>query len=86
MDLTYTDRKRRLGQISSPKPARSLLVVQSISESGKELFAHAVALELEGIVGKRKDSLFVPRERTEDWRKVRRPGAVPPERFRHDRR
>jgi ATP-dependent DNA ligase len=41
-----------------------------------------LALELEGIVGKRKDSIYMPGERTGDWRKVRRPGAVPPERFR----
>ena len=80
--LGYTERKKRLARIFTPKPTRSLLVVQSIPDTGKELFAHAVALELEGIVGKRKDSVYLPGERTEFWRKVRRPGAVPPERFR----
>jgi bifunctional non-homologous end joining protein LigD len=82
MALPYADRKKRLLRLFTPKPRRSLLVVQSIPDTGIELFAHAVALELEGIVGKRKDSIYVPGERTDDWRKVRRPGAVPPERFR----
>jgi bifunctional non-homologous end joining protein LigD len=81
MELPYTDRKKRLTRLFTPKPRHSLLVVQSIPDTGIELFAHAVALELEGIVGKRKDSIYTPGERTDVWRKVRRPGAVPPERF-----
>ena len=64
---------------------RPSLVVQSIPDIGTALFAHAVALELEGIVAKRKDSIYVPGARTEDRRKVRRPGAVPAERFRFAR-
>jgi bifunctional non-homologous end joining protein LigD len=82
MSLPYCERKRRLTRLLSPKPKHSLLVVQGIAENGVALFAHAVALQLEGIVGKRKDSVYTPGERTEAWRKVRRPGAVPPERFR----
>jgi bifunctional non-homologous end joining protein LigD len=85
MGLPYTERKKRLARLFTPKPRHSLLVVQSIPDTGIELFAHAVALELEGIVGKRKDSVYVPGERTDNWRKVRRLGAVPPERFRFDR-
>jgi bifunctional non-homologous end joining protein LigD len=85
MDLPYDERKACLAKVFTPKPRHSLLVVQSIPETGKELFAHAVALELEGIVGKRKDSPYMPGERTDTWRKVRRPGAVPAERFRHER-
>jgi bifunctional non-homologous end joining protein LigD len=85
MGLPYTERKNRLLRLFTPKPRHSLLVVQSIPETGKALFAHAVALELEGIVGKRKDSIYVPGERTDTWRKVRRPGAVPQERFKFHR-
>ncbi|HEX2548067.1 MAG TPA: hypothetical protein VHL79_24495 [Ramlibacter sp.] len=85
MGLGYSERKKRLARLFAPKPRRGLLVVQSIPDTGKQLFAHAVALELEGIVGKRKDSLYTPGERTDVWRKVRRPGAVPPERFKFDR-
>jgi bifunctional non-homologous end joining protein LigD len=81
MGLPYTERKKRLARLFTPKPRHTLLVVQSIPDTGKDLFMHAVALELEGIVGKRKDSVYTPGERTDDWRKVRRPGAVPPERF-----
>jgi bifunctional non-homologous end joining protein LigD len=44
----------------------------------------AVALKLEGLVAKRKDSVYVPGERTTGaWRKIKRPGAVPPKRFKH---
>jgi bifunctional non-homologous end joining protein LigD len=82
MGLPYTKRKKRLARLFTPKPKHSLLVVQSIPDTGKELFAHAVALELEGIVGKRKDSTYQPGERTDVWHKVPRPGPVPAERFR----
>jgi bifunctional non-homologous end joining protein LigD len=81
MSLPYTERKKRLARVFTPKPRHSLLIVQSIPDTGRALFAHAVALELEGIVAKRKDSIYMPGERTDVWRKVRRPGAVPAERF-----
>ena len=46
MGLTYIERKKRLARLFNPKPRRTLLVVQSIPETGKELFTHAVAMEL----------------------------------------
>lgn len=56
--------------------------MDAIPENGLELFAMAVELKLEGLVAKRADSIYVPGERTTAWRKIKRPGAVPPERFR----
>lgn len=45
------------------------------------LYSHALDLHLEGVVGKRADSIYRPGERSPDWFKLKRPGAVPPERF-----
>lgn len=55
--------------------------MEAIPEFGIELFAMAVQLKLEGLVAKRADSVYVPGERTTAWRKIKVPGAVPPERF-----
>jgi bifunctional non-homologous end joining protein LigD len=64
------------------KSTKTLLVMGAISDYGIELFAMAVELGLEGLVAKRKDSIYLPGERTTAWRKIKVPGAVPPERFR----
>jgi bifunctional non-homologous end joining protein LigD len=56
--------------------------MDAIPEHGIELFAMAVELELEGLVSKKKDSIYLPGERTRAWVKIKRSGAVPPERFR----
>lgn len=49
---------------------------------GMELYAMAVQLNLEGLIAKRCDSIYQPGERSIAWRKLKVPGAVPPERFR----
>ncbi|RYE44005.1 MAG: hypothetical protein EOP24_25935 [Hyphomicrobiales bacterium] len=48
---------------------------------GPKLYQQAKALNLEGLVAKRLGSVYTPGERTDDWQKVKVPGAVPPERF-----
>ncbi len=73
-------RKTKLAKLLSPCPER-VLVVSSIEREGKWLFEQAVALRLEGIVAKRRDSVYQPGERSRDWRKVKRKGAVPAGRF-----
>ena len=65
-----------------PTPLASVLVVGTLDTEGEWLYEQALALQLEGIVGKRLDSLYYPAVRSSDWLKVKRPGAVPPERFR----
>lgn len=82
MELPLTERKERLSRLFTPAPKTTLLVVTAIPHSGQELFDAAVKLELEGLVAKRADSIYRPGERTADWKKIKRPGAVPPERFR----
>jgi bifunctional non-homologous end joining protein LigD len=73
-------RKAALQSLLTPAPD-SVLYVGHLEEGGAELYAQACALQLEGIVAKRLGSAYVGGERTGDWLKVKRPGAVPPGRF-----
>jgi bifunctional non-homologous end joining protein LigD len=82
MDAPLLERKARLKKLFTPKPKHHLLVVDAIPEAGIELYGMAVELKLEGLVAKKADSIYLPGERTREWRKVKVPGAVPPERFR----
>jgi bifunctional non-homologous end joining protein LigD len=79
--LQISERKRRLRRVFNSRPKYTLLVVEAIPEAGEELYALAAQLSLEGLVAKRCDSPYEPGERTSHWRKIRRPGAVEPERF-----
>lgn len=60
----------------------SILPVQHIEGEGKAMYQFAVELLLEGVVAKRRSSCYLPGARSPDWQKIKRPGAVPPERFR----
>jgi bifunctional non-homologous end joining protein LigD len=74
-------RKAALQKLLTPaRPA--VLYVAHVEEGGDQLYAQACALELEGIVCKRLGSPYVGGERNGDWLKIKRPGAVPAERFR----
>lgn len=59
----------------------TLLFVDWVQD-GDWLYQQALALQLEGIVAKRAGSLYSTGKRSSDWIKVKRPGAVPAERFR----
>lgn len=76
------ERKQMLKGLFVPKPKHGVLVLDAIPEAGLELYAMAVQLELEGLVAKRKDSVYTPGTRSPDWRRIRRPGAVTAQRFR----
>jgi bifunctional non-homologous end joining protein LigD len=83
-DITHMpliERKKRLARLFRRRPKYTLLVVEAIPEAGEELYALAERMKLEGLIAKRADSLYVAGDRTRDWRKLKRPGAVPPERF-----
>jgi bifunctional non-homologous end joining protein LigD len=73
-------RKAQLAEILEAKP-QSVLYVQHIEEQGEALYQQLLAAQLEGIVAKRLGSVYLNDERTADWLKVKRPGAVPAERF-----
>jgi bifunctional non-homologous end joining protein LigD len=81
MSAPLSDRRRRLNALI-PAPLPSVLVVGTLDTEGEWLYQQALALNLEGIVGKHLDSHYFPGIRSSDWLKVKRPGAVPPERFR----
>lgn len=83
LDVPLALRKTLLSSLFTPKPTHDLLMVESIPEAGLDLYAAAVQLELEGLVAKRCDSTYLPAHRTDLWRKLKRPGAVPAERFAH---
>lgn len=73
-------RKDALQRLLTPAPP-AVLYVSHVDEGGDALYAHACALLLEGVVCKRLGSPYVGGVRNGDWLKVKRPGAVPPERF-----
>lgn len=50
-------------------------------DDGAWLYRSVLDLKLEGVVGKRLGSPYQDGMRSPDWIKVKRPGAVPPERF-----
>lgn len=50
-------------------------------DDGRWLYQSALDLKLEGVVGKREGSTYQDGVRSSDWIKIKRSGAVPPERF-----
>ncbi|MDM0118112.1 hypothetical protein QTI66_39275 [Variovorax sp. J22R133] len=74
-------RKARLVGCIHPTPP-NVLLVGHFDEGGRRLFDEAVhQLKLEGLVAKRSGSGYRPGVRSADWVKVKRNGAIPPERF-----
>lgn len=82
MDRPLSARKKLLEPL---RGLPSLLVVDGIVGHGEALYQQVLALELEGLVAKRLDSIYQPGVRSSDWIKIKRPGAVPPQRFKRSR-
>ena len=80
MKTRLRQRKALLGALLSSRP-EGLLRVTHLETDGEWLYQQALALELEGIVAKDLASTYQPGVRSLQWLKVKRPGAVPPERF-----
>jgi len=78
--LPVEKRKASLRRLLSGEPP-GLLYVQDV-EDGAWLYDAALTLGLEGVVGKRLGSPYMNAARSTDWIKVKRPGAVPTQRFR----
>lgn len=79
MTLPLAERKARLAKLLANIP--SVLAVGDLPAEA-ELFDQAVEpLLLEGFVAKRRASTYQPGVRSPDWLKIKRKGAVPPERF-----
>lgn len=82
ISLPVERRKRQLQELLTPTPSSVLYVGHFDAEHGRVLYEQAVhMLKLEGLVAKRLGSPYRPGERSPDWVKVKRQGAVPAERF-----
>lgn len=81
VDEPVERRKAQLAELLTPAPPSVLYVGHFNAQEGRQLFAHAKELKLEGLVAKRLGSVYQPGVRSPDWTKVKRKGAVPPERF-----
>jgi bifunctional non-homologous end joining protein LigD len=71
VDLTrrpYADRRRYLAQCLLPSPLVQLI---HVADDGVALHDAALASGFEGVVGKRKDSLYEPGKRSGAWLKVK---------------
>lgn len=67
ISLPYEERRARLEALRLPHP---IVVPDATPGQGVTLFAAAQAQGLEGIVGKRLGSPYLPGRRSPDWRKV----------------
>lgn len=74
-------RKAALKKLLTPPPASVLLVAHFDGQSVDLFLGPVQQLGLEGLVAKRKDSIYAVGERSKAWLKIKRKGAVPPERF-----
>lgn len=68
-DLPLTERKSILQQLIPDDPL--LQYSKSFDISGNEFLASAKKLGLEGIMAKRKNSIYEPGSRTDNWRKIK---------------
>jgi bifunctional non-homologous end joining protein LigD len=64
----YSDRRRYLGQCLMPTPRVQLVHAES---DGEALYRAAVASGFEGMMAKRRSSLYHPGRRSDDWLKIK---------------
>lgn len=89
LDITrepLIERKARLAAVLKRTQPDHTLYVQHFTADDVEspiswLYKQALELHLEGVVAKLANSAYEPGIRTPYWFKLKRPGAVPPERF-----
>ena len=82
INLPIESRKAMLRELLTPPPPGVLYVDHFTSQEGAGMFEAAKQLQLEGLVAKRLGSPYRPGIRSEDWLKLKVPGAIPPQRFR----
>jgi bifunctional non-homologous end joining protein LigD len=71
--LSLVERKARLRRLLRPKRSR-ILYLDHIEKHGQRLFGKVCSLDLEGIVAKRKDSLYRATEKPSPyWIKIKNP-------------
>ena len=69
MDRPLEARQELLQSVVVPSP--NLIISSPIPEAGQELFRQTQALGLEGVIGKAKDSPYLPGKRSPYWKKAR---------------
>ena len=67
-DAAYRDRRRYLSQCLLPSPLVQLVHAE---DDGVALHAAALASGFEGVIGKRKDSTYLPGRRSSSWLKIK---------------
>jgi bifunctional non-homologous end joining protein LigD len=80
--LPLVERKQLLQQLLADVPKQCVLFVSDLPADESLFNPVVLGLELEGVMAKRRASPYQPGTRSYDWRKIKRPGAVPPDRFR----
>src|SRR5947209_7006492 len=68
-EVAYVERKKLLAQVLAGAPEK-LIYVGYLEAEGDRVFQHACDMGLEGVVGKRRQSLYRS-GRTEDWIKLK---------------
>jgi bifunctional non-homologous end joining protein LigD len=81
MGRPLLERKRHLAKLTDGVPCTK--VIDHWIGRGVELYQAAERMGLEGIIAKRIAAPYEPGVRSKDWLKIKRPGAVPAERFKH---
>jgi bifunctional non-homologous end joining protein LigD len=70
MSLPLIERKK-IAQKVIPAQSTILKYSDHVRGSGIEFFAKAVSMDLEGVIAKRANSLYIPGRRTQDWLKIK---------------
>ncbi|HZF64766.1 MAG TPA: DNA ligase D, partial [Chitinophagaceae bacterium] len=65
------EKRRELLKALFPSESPHLRISETMAASGKEAFAHAESLHLEGVMAKRCGSIYEPGKRSKDWLKVK---------------
>lgn len=81
MGLPLMMRKELLAELLAPLPKRGVLYVQHFDADASLFRRFVLAYGLEGFVAKLRDSPYQPGVRSPDWKKIKRKGAVEPQRF-----
>ncbi len=69
MDRPLTERKERLRELVPSSPDRRFILAECVDTHGRVFFEKAREQNLEGIVAKRKESLYYPGKRVDAWEK-----------------
>lgn len=85
MHLPLLMRKELLAQLLKPMPKHGAMYVGHFEAEASLFERWVLKLELEGFMAKRKSGPYLSGVRSDLWRKVKRKGAVEPQRFKRSR-